>query len=107
VPQLWRRRPSYNCPKRNKEVPAQEGGGVEKEKTERGIVRCYSCGKRGHMVMHCPNKALFCGEQCGGAATWKRKVEGREVEDIVLDTGCLRTMVKWGLVPEGCWKERQ
>ena len=85
------------APERNQEVLTQEGGGV-KEETERGIVRRYNCGKRGHMEMHCPNKALFCEGECGGAATRKGKVEGREVEDIVLDTDCSRTMVKRGLV---------
>ena len=67
---------------------------------EKGPVKCYNCGKRGHLAMQCPDNALFCDAGSGGAATRNGKVEGREVTDILLDTGCSRTMVKRALIPE-------
>ena len=64
-------------------------------------VHCYNCGRWGHVAMNCPsNAAMYCGPdrkqsevaRCG-------RVEGRQVEGIVLDTGCSRTLVRQDLVP--------
>ena len=78
-----------NCPKKQ---PGKEGNGR--------TMKCFNCGKKGHMAVQCPDKALFCGEKLGGVVTCKGKVEGRDVGDILLDTGCSRTMVRRSLVPE-------
>lgn len=59
---------------------------AKKEKTERSLVKCYNCGKRGHIAMNCPDNALFCDEGMGGAVTRKGKVEGKEADDILLDS---------------------
>jgi len=89
-----------NCPNRNTETTPREPVTAKKEKTEHSLVKCYNCGKRGHIAMNCPDNALFCDEGMGGAVTRKGKVEGKEADDILLDTGCSRTMVQRGLVPE-------
>ena len=83
---------AHNCWKRNPETTPE--GGPKREKVEKGPVKCYNCGERGHLAMQCPDNALFCDAGSGGAATRNGKVEGREVTDILLDTGCSRTMVK-------------
>lgn len=84
---------SPNCPKKNPRESVVKG--------DKSVsLKCYNCGKRGHMSMQCPSKALFCGEKLSGAITRKGKVEGIEVTDILLDTGCSRTMVRRSLVPE-------
>ena len=89
-----------NCPKRNTETTPREPVTAKKEKTERSLVRCYNCGKRGHIAMNCRDNALLCDEEMGGAVTKKGRVEGKEADDILLDTGCSRTMVQRGLVPD-------
>lgn len=86
-----------------------------------GDVKCYSCGQKGHLAMRCPAKALFCERQGGqptrravppdirvdstlcfdrGTGVYRSgKVEGVPVSDILLDTGCSRTLVRQELVP--------
>ena len=89
---------AHNCWRKNREITPE--GGPKREKVEKGPVKCYNCGKRGHLAMQCPDNALFCDAGSGGSATRYGKVEGREVTDILLDTGCSRTMVERALVPE-------
>ena len=64
-------------------------------------VKCYNCGQLGHISTKCPAKVLFCGGSLAKQATRSGVVEGQIVEDIVLDTGCSRTMVHSSLVGEG------
>ena len=62
---------------------------------------CYHCKKQGHMSRECPEKSMVCKERrrAGGRPMYKAgKVEGQEVTDILLDTGCSRTMVRRNLV---------
>ena len=52
----------------------------------------------------CPNKAMFCGTKRESNPSLQRRgvVEGKYVQDILLDTGCSKTLlVHQKLVPEG------
>ena len=69
--------------------------------------RCYECGKIGHVATHCPSRAWY-GEGRMDEKTSQPNsevvcrngtVEGRYVEDIILDTGCTRTLVHQDLIP--------
>ena len=82
----------------------------EKRKKEKPLV-CYNCGGRGHMSRQCPTSALFCEVKGFTRYSAKRKrlsqpfqckgvVEGQLVNDIVLDTGCSRTLVRSDLLRE-------
>lgn len=79
-------------------------------------IECFSCRQKGHSS-NCPQRALFCmkrrinhpGESKIRLQQVKKvtpgvikpgAVEGKPVKNILLDTGCSRTMVKRELVPE-------
>ena len=72
-----------------------------------GNVRCYNCSKTGHLSRNCPEKALYSRSrenyktcrQADRAVLRSGLVEGNNVHDIVLDTGCSRTMIRKDLVP--------
>ena len=51
----------------------------------------------------CPNKAMFCEAKRKSNPSLQRRgvVEGKYVQDILLDTGCSKTLVHQKLVPEG------
>ena len=79
----------------------------EKNKGVRGEhkpgLRCYNCWEEGHVKAKCPkpkDKALLCSIKAGarrksaGGVYRNGSVEGRQVEGILLDTGCARTMVR-------------
>ena len=81
-------------------------GHIEKEcrkkKSDSGnVIQCYNCKKFGHQAKQCPN-AVFMGtaEETTSSLIRKGQVEGKPVTDILLDTGCSRTMVHRSLVPE-------
>ena len=80
---------------------------------EQNNVKCYNCGQRGHIATKCPSAALFCKLEQPSLASpayqsgfrqpsvcRSGQVEGIHVDQIVLDTGCSRTMVRQNLVPE-------
>ena len=82
-------------------------GHVEQEcrtKKAQSSIKCFNCKKQGHMASKCPeSKALFCREQreSNDLAVYRSGlVEGQEVQKILLDTGCSRTMVQGSLVPQ-------
>ena len=66
---------------------------------------CYNCKERGHVSRQCPRKALLCGLPRRKESSRKEqallcsgRVGGRAVDDIQLDTGCSRTLVRTDLV---------
>ena len=54
------------------------------------------------MASKCPEKVMYCTKRHRGNSTLQRKgqVEGREVNDIVLDARCSKTIVHHNLVPQ-------
>ena len=60
-------------------------------------VHCYNCGKRGHISRNCPSNVL-CGIRWMNELKRAGMVNGHKVSDIMLDTGCSRTMVHGKLV---------
>lgn len=73
-------------------------------------LRCFNCGRKGHVAMRCPDRVLLCVN--GSRGRWSRRVclegqgvsrkgvvEGCCVSDIVLDTGCSQMLVRQDLVP--------
>ena len=96
----WSRdqRDHYESSKRSEptqRLPSEKGFPLDIKKGQREgkwVPQCYTCGKKGHMSRQCPNNALFCGR-------WKEglyragAVNGQRAGEILLDTGCSRTMV--------------
>ena len=88
-------------------------------------IDCFNCHQKGHYSFNCPSNALFCGVKRVGngvkrtgkwnpgvkrGGKWsptqtgmKRAgaVEGNNVQNILLDTGCSRSLVRKELVPPG------
>jgi len=89
----------WNCPKLVRTVSGTAGRPAAAE------VKCYNCGtKGGHLAMNCPS--LYAGvvvPEGGGLSSRlirSGRVEGTLVEDILLDTGCSRTIIREHLVPQ-------
>ena len=81
-------------------------------------VQCFNCKEKGHMSYNCPkNTGLYCDvtteppqESTHQAIKEKEvyrrgRVNGIPVEDIVLDTGASRTLVREDLVPPQAIRE--
>ena len=82
------------------EVKKEKAEGKRERPERRSWVRCFVCNKVGHMSFECPDRVLFCRGDLGREVTRPGVVEGKRVSDIVLDTGCSRTMVRKELVDE-------
>ena len=93
-----------------------QGEGTAAERKKQGGKRrkqawaevLYNCWEEGHVKAKCPkpkDKALLCSIKTGvrhksaGGVYRKGSVEGRQVERILVVTGCARTMVRKELVP--------
>ena len=61
-------------------------------------IQCYNCGKKDHISRNCPSNALCCMEWEEVGLKRSGIIEGTKVRDIMLDTGCTRTMVRGDLV---------
>ena len=65
-----------------------------------GQPRCYTCHEVGHVAMHCPTNVLPVTEEASDQSMLcSGMVEGQQVDDILLDTGCSRTFVHQRLIP--------
>ena len=90
-------------PKKTSERPPAASGTGPAEKKEGGKfdprkVKCFNCGVQGHVSSRCPERGFYCKDQGSRSTTRTGTVEGQMVSDIVLDTGCSRTMVHRDLV---------
>ena len=97
----------WNCPQKSitkdadeqKEQNGQEEHPDGYKKNSKSI--CFNCKKCGHILYNCPDKAGFCGlNGRGESMTRCGCVQGVEVTDILLDTGCTQTMVRGDLVSQ-------
>ena len=79
-------------------------------------VKCLNCGDKEHIARESPRNSILCvdtklrahvhrpSRQRQGIAR-SGFMEGHPVDDILLDTGCSRTVVHRDLVPEERWLE--
>ena len=88
----------------------------EKVKRDLKDIECFNCHQKGHYASNCPHRAMFCMERRmyhTGHSRVKRCqstdkvgiakpgiVDGTAVSNILLDTGCSRTLVRKDLVPK-------
>ena len=75
-------------------------------------IECFNCHKKGHYSCNCPSNALFCtGQQINrkrtrvceskkNGVTKSGIIEGKAMNDILLDTGCSRTLIHKQHVPK-------
>ena len=86
-----------------------KGEAARKAKRDLKDIECFNCHQKGHYASNRPSNALFCrekllekvGEQTrtGTELTKKGSVEGRAVDNILLDTGCSKTLMHQEWVP--------
>ena len=94
-----------DCPKgkEDENTPkGSEGAGPGKSRPKQEV-RCYNCNTKGHIASKCPHNAMFCegtGQRELHSVYRQGSVEGNQVHDLVLDTGCQQTIVHQRLVPE-------
>ena len=84
---------------------------TSREETRQTTLRCYTCDGKVTHRKQCPSKALFCRNRNELRSTVKDTVlhqgvvNGFLVDDILLDTGCSKTIVRRDLVGEERWLE--
>ena len=94
---------AHECRNRGNKPVSARNPRVDQPRQERHEVVCYNCGQKGHTSTRCPTDALFCGGRRSHLQEQGVRrhgvVEGQYVRDVVLDTGCSRTLVREDLVP--------
>ena len=99
---------------RHWEIPNQVSPS-ERIETPKQVV-CHNCNEKGHFSSQCPANALMCTTRrvhshgstvvtCGSGSVrpgvhQSGRIEDAKVEDILLDTGCSRTIVHESYVPK-------
>ena len=79
------------------------------ESSRQAVLRCYTCDGKGHTSKQYPSKAIFCGNKnkprgvVEGTVLRQGVVNGFLVDDLLLDTGCSKTLVWRDLVGEEQW----
>jgi len=102
-----------STPQQQKEHSASKSDHPKRDAKD---IECFNCHRKGHYSFNCPHNALFCTERRadprGHSFASRRSgiaqpgtlkqgiIEGKSVKDILLDTGCSRTLVRQDLVPE-------
>ena len=88
----------------------------KRPKRDLKYIECFNCHQKGHYSSNCPHNAMYCTERKANytgtsiVREWQGVakpgvvkpgfIEGKYVRDILLDTGCSRTLVRQDLVPE-------
>ena len=90
-----------------KATPAAEKGKEETPKTrpkrDLNAITCFNCQKKGHFSYDCPSNALLCQEAAMRPRIETKRagtVEGKPVDNLLLDTGCTRTLIRRELVSD-------
>ena len=83
-------------------VSSSRGGKVEKP--ARKPIKCYGCGEPGHIRPNCPHKVRRVkSPEPGKIMLVKGWLAGCEKENLRIDTGADRTVVRSDCVPEGAY----
>ena len=80
-------------------------GSQGRDSKDKRPLTCFNCHQRWYKATECPGNALCCRSsrersQKKEEGSRKGKVNHKSVDDIILDTGCSRTMVKRELISE-------
>ena len=106
---LARECPNKTHKLRSDSTDRQLNSANREESSRQAVLRCYTCDGKGHTSKQCPSKALFCGNRnkprgaVEGTVLRQGVVNGFLVDDLLLYTGCSKTIVRRDLVGEEQW----